>query len=306
MKNVVFHSLLLVMAVVLSACDRVGKNETGSRTSGEKTGSLLEVGEVQVDQADLDYHLKENHGGQNDEETRRKALDELANRARFVQAALDANLQNDPLVRAEMARLLENRLKEKSLSPALQAAASDPVSEARLRELYAAQESRFRSPEKRQVAVLWLNAKGDPDREKQYVEKLKEARDWVFHQSDLRDHPDKGFSVLGIDYSEHQASRYAGGIVGWMESAGGMDAWSKALADIVFSLNEPGEVSEVISTGEGVFLVRYVASQPAVLRPFESVSGELEQAEKQRLRESAETGFNTAIEQKYPVRELSR
>jgi hypothetical protein len=107
--------------------------------------------------------------------------------------------------------------------------------------------------------VLWLNPNGDPARGKQYEEKLTAAREWFFKSGELKDHPAEGFSVLSVDHSEHAASRYKGGVVGWLEREGGMDAWSKAVAEIAFSLKEPGEVSAVTARPEGVFLVRYMA-----------------------------------------------
>ena len=303
-----FHAsrpVLLAMLAVVSACSPKQQDEAKPAAAASETGALLSVGSIAVNQADLDYQLKESHASRNDEETRKQALAELASRAQLAQAALDADLLRDPMVRAEVARILGNRLKEMNLTPQLKAAAATPVPESRLRELYTAGESRFRSNEKRQVAVLWLKPNGDPAREKQYTEKLTTARDWFFKNGDLKDHPDQGFSVLGVDYSEHQASRYQGGVVGWLESAGGMDDWSKAVAQIAFSLAEPGEVSAVISRPEGVFLVRYMALKPAVLRPFEAVADELKQSEQQRLRKTAETEFVSAIAAKYPVRWLS-
>jgi hypothetical protein len=262
---------------------------------------LLKVGSIIVEQADLDYQLKENHGGRNDAETRQTALKELASRAQFAQAALDADLARDPVVRAEIARVLVSHLKEKSLTPQLKAAAATPIPESRLRELYAAGESRFRSDEKRQVAVLWLNPNGDPQRAQQYTEKLTAARDWLAGNGDLKDHPAQGFAVLSVDHSEHAPSRFKGGVVGWLERAGGMDAWTKAVAEIAFSLKDPGEVSPVVSRPEGLFLVRYMAQKAAVLRPFEAVSGELEKAERHQLRNAAEKEFERAIQQQYPV-----
>ena len=293
--------VLLVLLAVISACSPKQRDAATPAAAVTETAALLSVGSLAVNQADLDYQLKENHGGRSDEETRKQALTELASRAQLTQAALDAGLLHDPQVRAEFARILANRLKETTLSPQVKAAVT-PLPEARLREIYAAAESRFRSNEKRQVAVLWLNPNGDPNRAKQYVEKLTTAREWFFNNADLKDHPDQGFSALGVDYSEHHASRYQGGVVGWLESGGGMDAWTQAVAQIAFSLTQAGEVSAVVSRPEGVFLVRYMAQKPAVLRPFEAVASELSQGEQQRIRKTAESEFHQAIAAKYPVR----
>ena len=105
-------------------------------------------------------------------------------------------------------------------------------------------------------------------------------------------------------YSEHQASRFKGGIVGWLESQGGMDSWTKAVAEIAFSLTKPGEVSEVKVRPEGIFLVRYMALKPAMLRSFESVASELERTERSRLKQQAETDYFKEMAAKYPVQQL--
>lgn len=304
MKTKACKPVLLALAAVVAACGQKHEEATRPAAARQAEGVLLKVGSITVTQADLDYQIKENHGGHTDEATRRQALDELAGRARLTQAALDADLEHDPQVRAEIARVLTNRLKEKSLLPGLQAAAAAPIPESRLRELYSAGESRFRSDEKRQVAVLWLNPGNDPQRVAIYQEKLGKARAWYSNNSDLGEHPEQGFSILSVDYSEHAASRYKGGVTGWLERDGGMDAWSKAVAEIAFSLKDVGEVSPVVARPEGVFLVRYMALKPAIRRPFESVSDELARAERQRLRRTAEEQFDSAIQQKYPVQWL--
>ena len=294
-------SILLLWALfALSACSPKQKEASKpAATPPAVSTALVEVGSISVSQADLDHHLKEQQDGR-----REDALEELGSRAQMVQAALDEGLQHEPEVRAELARVLINRLKEKHLFPQLKAAAESEIPESRLRELYAANPARYQSNAKREVAVLWLNPNGNPEREKQYVEKLSAAREWFFQNGDLKDRPEQGFSTLGIDYSEHQASRYKNGVVGWMESAGGMDAWSKAVAEILFSLPEPGAVSDVIARPEGVFLVRYMADQPANVRTFESVADELGRSEKQRLRQTIESEYKLGLSTRYPLRLL--
>jgi len=295
---------VLAAFAVFPSCSPKGAKDKGLPATNRE-GALFRVGSIVVYQADLNRELEERHASPGDEGAKRKALDELVTRAQFAQAALDANLDRDPVVRAEIARALASRLKEQTLLPRLKEI-SAPIPEPRLRELYQAGIDRFRSNEKRQVAVLWLNPNGDPAREKQYKEKLAAAQEWFLQSGDLKDHPDQGFSVLSVDHSEHAASRYKGGVVGWFEREGGMDAWSKAVAEIAFSLKEPGEVSAVIACPEGVFLVRYMALKPAVLRPFEAVAAELDRTERQRMRAAAEAEFESTIKATHPVQWLPK
>ncbi len=86
-----------------------------------------------------------------------------------------------------------------------------------------------------------------------------------------------------------------------MQRGGRLDAWSKAVSEIAFSIKNPGEVSTVITRQEGVFLIRYMALEPAVQRSFESVRGQLEKFERQRMREKLEREFEESIRAKYPV-----
>ena len=294
---------LLAVVPALSACGPKPKVAANDAPPSEQAGALLRVGSLTIYQSDLDYQLKESHGGRGDAATRQQALDELTGRARSSQAALDAGLDRDPAVRAEIARVLAGRLKETTLAPRLKELAA-AVPEARLREMYAAEVARFCSNEKRRVAVLWLNPNGNPQREMQYVDKLATARDWVANNSDLQGHPDQGFGVLGVDYSEHQATRYKGGVVGWLERDGGADRWTKALAEIAYSLDAAGQVSTVIARPEGVFLVRLMQLQAAVQRPFAAVSSELETLERQRLRQHAEAEFESSLSAQVVVRSL--
>lgn len=291
--------MTLTMVIGLSSCGPK-KAEVAVETSPQTDPALFKVGSITVSESDLTHHLKEQEAGRTDEATRKKALTELTGRAQLVQASLDANLDRDPVVRAEIARILVNRFKEQRLVPKLKSI-SAPLPEARLRELYQANESRFRSNEKRQIAVLWLNGGKDQNRIQQYEQKLGAARDWYFKNSELDKHPEQGFSMLSVDYSEHHATRYQGGVVGWLERGGGMDSWTKAVAEIAFSLEKPGDVSAVVVRDEGVFLVRYMALSPALLRPFEAVSDELEKAEISRMRQQAETEFMQTLAEKYPV-----
>jgi len=260
----------------------------------------LQVGTIEVRESDLLHHLDLIHSGRRDPVARQKALEELGRSAQLVQAALESEFAEDPVVRSEVARVLGNRVKEKLLHPELKRLSS-AVPEQRLRELYDANKTRYQANEKRQLAVLWLDPGKDPQRSTQYQERLAAARSWFFENAELSAQPDKGFAELAIDYSEHQASRFSGGVVGWLEQSGGMDAWTRAVADIGFALESPGEVSEVMTRPEGLFLVRFMAQTPAVTRPFESVATELQQLEVKRLKEQAEADFWANLAAKHPV-----
>jgi hypothetical protein len=297
-------TLTIACLLALVSCKQETREQAASPPSTADAGGVVRVGSVTVTQEDLDYQLKEVHAGRSDAGSRQAALDELTDRARLTQAARDAGIDKDPVARAEIARILAGRLREKELDPKLKAVATTDIPESRLQEIYESRKDQFRAVEKRQVAVLWLNPGTDPERTLQYQAKLAQARDWYLANSEVVGHPDQGFSVLSVDYSEHAPSRYKNGVVGWLQREGGMDDWSKAVAEIAFSLKQSGDITEVVTRPEGVFLVRCMAVTPEFFRPFESVSSELEQSERQRLIQAAETDFAAAIKSRYPASPL--
>lgn len=286
--------VILCLLVTLSSCRDTGSTtESSTPPPEQRTDELFRVGSIVIHETDLTHHLKEHHGGRTDEKTRQKALDDLVRRAQFAHEAIDAGLADDPVVNAEINRILEARLRESKLNPLLEE--PPEVTKERLRELYQAQIKRFQSAETRQVAVLWLDSGPDPDKARRYGERLTQARKFALENRDIADHPEKGFSVLGADYSEHSASRFRGGLVGWMAREGNLDSWSKAVATIAFTLAEKGEISEVTTRKEGVFLVRLVDWKPGVTRSFESVAASLKRVEQARLREGIKKKFEEDI-----------
>ena len=282
---------LIAVALAVSSCGPKSENLGEGSPVEKPPGELLRIGSVVVDESELAYQLKEKHDGRGDTATRDLALAELAERARITQAALDAGIDDDPVVRAEYARLLAARHRETVLNPKLKQLAVEPIPEVRLREIYEEHSARFRSEEKRQVALLWLDPGPDPARVAMYTEKLAKARDWFLDESGLADQPEKGFSVLAVDHSVHAATRFKGGVFGWIEKGSGTTGFDRALGEIAFSLGARGEVSPVIGRAEGIFLVRLMDLQPARQRSFESVRTELERGERSRLRKLLEEEF---------------
>lgn len=293
---------LAIAGLAFVSCRQETKEQAAAPSAD---GVLVRIGSVTVTEEDIIYQLREKHAGRTDGESRQTALDELTDRARRTQAALDAGMGNDPVVRAEMARILISRLRETELDPKLKAINAAEIPEARLREIYQDRMNEFRSGEKRQIALLWLDPGKNPERAEVYRETLTKARDWFLANNDLVNDPAQGFSVLSVDHSEHAPTRFANGVLGWLDREGGADPLGKVAAEIAFSLAKPGDVSAVITRPEGVFLVRCMAVQPAFTRPFESVSRELEQAERRRLREAAEAEFHSHITSRYPARPLA-
>jgi hypothetical protein len=290
----------MVASLIVTACNQKQQGSTNKADLADDA-SLVTVGALSIRQSDLAHYIKEHHENRFDPTTQKKALAELVQLTQFAQAAKDDHLENDAAVRVETLRVLANRYKEKKLRESLKEINADKITRERLKEIYDQNASRYISPEKREVAVLWLDHKGDDERKEKYVEKLNSAKSWLLTQPDVINSPQKGFSIASIDHSEHVASRYKGGVIGWLEAAGGFDAFTKACAQIAFQLPTDGAVSDVIVRNEGVFLVRLIRRKNPLQINFDSIEKSLLEEEMQRLRRNAEHEFVQSIEKKYQV-----
>jgi PPIC-type PPIASE domain len=295
MNRLLLRTLAIGAWLSVVSCQRETTGLSASPSPAEDAGVLLRIGTQTITQGDLDHHLAENPNLSRD-----AALETLTERARLTHAAIDAGLESDPVARAEVSRILISRLRETRLDPQLRSLASQPIPESRLREIYESRKDQFQSAEKRQVAMLWLNPGNNPERVTQYTAKLNQAREWLLANDELLKNPDQGFSMLSVDHSEHASTRFKQGVLGWLENRSGQDSLTAAAARIAFSLENPGDVSEVVALPEGLFLVRFISATPASVRPFESVSAQLEQAERRRMQQDAEAAFLSSVMSHHP------
>jgi parvulin-like peptidyl-prolyl isomerase len=78
------------------------------------------------------------------------------------------------------------------------------------------------------------------------------------------------FGPLAARHSDDQATRYQGGVAGWVARGGGA-RWDAAVVDASFALARPGEVSPLVRTADGLYLLKLIDRRPAALRPLREV-----------------------------------
>jgi len=236
-----------------------------------------------------DFHLfQERHPSvaPDSTEARREILELLIQREALAQQARTAGIEETPEFRAALQSLLIAHHRERDLQ---QAIAAIEIGESTLREAYEAQKaSRFQQPIRQQVAMLWLNSRGQPTLEKAYCLRLEEVRE----QLSANQIPSaEGFGRFAITTSEHRPTRFAGGKLGWLEDAPYDDPIRNAANDIATGL-APGELSEVEIRPEGVFLVRLQERQEGGALPYDQVRDRLALELKQDARRELEASFN--------------
>ncbi|MGI9242451.1 MAG: hypothetical protein ACR2RV_16755, partial [Verrucomicrobiales bacterium] len=234
MKKNVLVLLLVSSAAFLTGC---------RKDAPPGADVLATVSDMPVT-SDAFHHHWEQRGGRraSTPAERRAALDELVERAALAAKARELGLADDPEVVAQFENLLVRRLREKQLEPIL---AAVEVSEDEVLAYYEAnREDKFSTPARDRLAVLWFRTHGMEPLVARYLPRMEEARAAVIAQPEQFP-PRAGFGKLAVTCSEHRASRYKGGDLGWIaESERKTPAgFLSNVAGIGRDLREVGDVS---------------------------------------------------------------
>ena len=85
------------------------------------------------------------------------------------------------------------------------------------------------------------------------------------------------FGEVASKYSDDRASRYQGGVIGWLiQYQGEHYKWDQKVLDAVFSL-KPGQIGPIVETDHGFYLVRLVDRQEAAARPLAALADGIRQ-----------------------------
>lgn len=160
-------------------------------------------------------------------------------------------------------------------------AASTPVPESELRQVYQASMDRFRTPERVKARHILLTTTGKSGEE---IEKIKAQADDLLGQ--VRGGAD--FAELAKQHSQDPGTAMNGGDLGWVARGQTVPNFENA----AFSL-ELGDISDVVSTEYGFHIIQVHEKEQARLQPFEEVKKKLEDERKrefvyERMRELAD------------------
>ena len=225
-------------------------------------------------------------------QARTEVLDRLVERASLAQAARQAGLERDPETATQIESLLIARLQEQQLKPQLDAV---KISEEELRAAYeAGRDTAFQKPAAVKLAVLWFNTRGQPPLEARYRPRLEEIRAQVSAPGEAFPIA-AGFGPLAVGNTEHKSSRLMGGDLGWLDDAPGSDLWRNAVLEAAAALQQPGELSAVTATKEGLFLVRLTERRASSIQSFDKARPRLEKTLLEQRRRDVEAQFTRKI-----------
>lgn len=208
-----------------------------------------------------------------DMEQKRLLLDELVYRTALVKAAERAGVTGQPEFRRAVDQLVSNRYLQDTLR---QSQSEVAVSDEEVRRYYEAHADDYTVPARKRVAMLRIGVAANAGAQA-WTEAENRMRGALAKAGKLA--PDvPHFGSLAREVSDDSASRYRGGVIGWI-SEGRSDRYGfdRVVLEATRSLDQPGGLSDVLRGSDGVYLVRLVDSEPRQARGFDQLAAGIRQ-----------------------------
>ncbi len=235
------------------------------RTVSENT--LARVGSEVITVEDFQEAMRLRPVG-DDPAAREALLKELIEFRVLVQEARARGYDRDPQIQRAYERLLANKVRAD-----LEAARSTPseITPQEIERYYREHETEFTVPTKIRLAMIFVEAPNSFTEEKRAQRRARIEEAWRKSQSD-------DFTRLAAEYSYDQVTKYKGGDLGYfVEGLGGADpdAMEPAAREAGFALSDVGEISQIIETEKGYYLLKLLERQPRIIRPLASVRNQI-------------------------------
>jgi peptidyl-prolyl cis-trans isomerase C len=272
------------LALLLSSC---------SKTPDPKV--LATVGDKKITIEDLRNEVQRRYNARRPVPDKESLLQEIITHEALVQRAKTLGITDDPQVQHEIRNLLIGKLHERELAPKVEAVQVTPQD---LESEYKNNLASYTKPAKARLAILFLeaNSKMSEAKREEVRQRLAEAQRMVKEHSAsaARIPVAKGFGALAIDYSDDQASRYRGGDIGWLDAGNFAYRWPRAVLETGYALQE-GEVSELIETDGGLYLVMKTGWRAGSTAKLDEVGPTLQQGLLTKKRRALQETFRREI-----------
>ena len=281
----IYRKTCILAGSVLIFLYFMGLNHS-ARSEAPSSEPLAYVDESTITVGEFEAEMAHRAPQTNSPEQMEALLDEMVRFEMIYAAALKSGYDKDPQILARLKRLMVNKYIEVVLEPRL---AKLTVSETEVEDYYKTHKADFITSKRVRAAVIRIDVPDHASKNKK-SELLKEANAARIEALKL-DPATRSFGSVAVKYSDHQSTRYRGGDTGWIEAGKGDQRWPPVVVEAIFSLSKPGEVSPVITSPNGYFLVKIMETKESQPRPFAVV--------KERIRYELLTGKKAQVEREF-------
>lgn len=205
-------------------------------------------------------------------------LEGLLDDAALFQRAVESGVDRQPEIQRRVRQLIVHAYRERESGTN----SVEPVGEAEMQRAYVALAPRFTEPGAVRFGLIWARSSlhATPERRAALRVRLEAARACI----DASPDPATAFREQVELLSEDQATRFRGGDSGWLPLEVPW-RWPEEVAAAAHHLLKPGDLSPVVETPSGFFLLRLGERRPPHLQPLPAVRAVVEREARQALAE---------------------
>jgi len=244
-------------------------DQTRSRLADTALDRLIDKKLVEQKVRELDIRVSE--------EEVRQAIEDVKRQNKLSQEALVAALASQGLSFDQYKAQLREQLERLRLV-SMEVKAKIHVSEREIREYYEANRARFGGDDIFRARTIYFKLDDKMPADK--VKKIMTTALTVLFEA----RSGKDFAELSRQYSDDPAAKQTGGDIGSFSKGDVQPEFAENLAKM-----QPGEISDLVYTAGGLYIIKVEERRPGTAKPFESVKSEVED---QLYRKKSEERFN--------------
>jgi hypothetical protein len=259
--------ILCLVPFYVTGCSRDSKPERVDATRPKLAATdIARVGEVVISGPAFEQEWRRRTGVRSKEEL----LQELIRFESLLARARAAGVDRDPEMVAAFNRLVVGKFQEDQLQQ--RGLDSMAVNGAEIEAWYQSHLDRFTTPQQMRAAVIHCRASAKASAEKR--KEFRQQAEALWNQA--RNTNEAGFRQLALRHSDDQATRYAGGDIGWFTPGQSDSPWEPEVVRAASGLARPGDFAPLIETAQGFYIVTLLDARPETRRPLEQVRDGIE------------------------------
>jgi len=217
---------------------------------------------------------------------RRALLEDMIRTDVLASNAQKAGYPDNPEVHRAINRLLAEKYQRDTIDEPL---AELQVSDGDIEDYYRSHIADFTAPESIHAAIIFVEVPTNATDEERQARQQRAER-----ARQLAQGPTPGFAELAKQYSDDQDSRAQGGDIGWLTEGESHPRIDKPVLDKIFAIDNPWQLSPLLSSGSGFYIVKRLDGHPSQLRPLTEVRNSIRQQlmREERLRRASKLYAN--------------
>jgi len=246
---------------------------------------IAQVGSATITVADFEKEMAKGAamGLYDKPEQRRALLEEMVNFRLLLAKAQQAGLDKDPDVVRVYQRMMVSKYQDRQFKAAVE---SVKVTDQEVNAFYQAHLAEYARPARFQGAIVYVGVSKTATDEART--KARQRAEEALTAAKALPPSETAFGTVAKDYSEDQASRYRGGVIGWLiQHEGEHYRWDQKVIDAIFAL-QSGQIGPIVETPGGYYLVRLASKEPAAPQPLERLSEGIRQRLLKQKRDAIE------------------